>query len=201
MKSINYYVKRAKLGINARFTTVPEEHRISDIELNYIEFLIDSIYFRRTFFNNRVFTEYDAFGRDALVIEKNKFIAKSAFQYISNMLGSIAIPSYYLVDVFGKYYVRKSDIENVLKTYHSFDNFYQEFINKINDLNIRSNESVVDAFNYLGDVEQERSQIPNTLGTMISNLPNNYLCSVVNLQRQDTLIYALAAWFFHPNSS
>ncbi len=45
------------------------------------------------------------------------------------------------------------------------------------------------------------SQIPNTLGTMISNLPNNYLCSVVNLQRQDTLIYALAAWFFHPNSS
>ncbi len=48
---------------------------------------------------------------------------------------------------------------------------------------------------------QITSQIPNTLGTMISNLPNNYLCSVVNLQRQDTLIYALAAWFFHPNSS
>ncbi len=48
---------------------------------------------------------------------------------------------------------------------------------------------------------EQISQIPNTLGTMISNLPNNYLCSVVNLQRQDTLIYALAAWFFHPNSS
>ncbi len=68
----------------------------------------------------------------------------------------------------------------------------------------QSMAGVVNDFIKLSEITTDKngsSQIPNTLGTMISNLPNNYLCSVVNLQRQDTLIYALAAWFFHPNSS
>lgn len=157
------YIVFIEQKINTRYTTVPAEHRISNIELNYIEFLIDSDYFRRTFFNNRVFTEYGAFGRSMIEIDSEKSPVKSAFQYISNILGHIAIPSYYLVDVFGKDYVKKIDMEDILKNHASFDDFYPYFLNKQKIKTIRTNEAVKDAFNYLGDVEQERYYFDNVI--------------------------------------
>lgn len=116
-----------------------DEFRLTEDELKYIEGLIDSDFFRETFFGDKFFETRCGIHRSRIYRdEKGKMKVKSALEIIKYSLFSIAIQSICLFD--DSFNVRKlyvKNIQDIINRYSKFDNFLTEHLANIQKKNLK----------------------------------------------------------------
>lgn len=136
-----------------RETTKGDKHKLTLKDLDYVKFIVDSDYFRDTFFSEWFFK--NGYGTHRHIIRKNqkgRYEVDNAMQYMEIVLSAIILQSMHLYKDFKVYYV--TDQDRILKNYNSFDSFLESHFEKLCDSGlhqcIKDSTKINNALKYLG---------------------------------------------------
>lgn len=123
-----------------RPSTRGNEFRLTEDELRYIEWLIDSDFFRKTFFSKEFFETCSGIHRSRIHRDETteKIEVRSAFEIIKYSLFAIAVQSICLFeDSFNVRGLYVKNIQDIMNRYNKGDNFLTEHFANIQKRNLK----------------------------------------------------------------
>lgn len=140
------------------------KRQLTKKELKYVEMFIDSDFFRNTFFSGWFFDNCPGLHRGVVQRnEKERLFVTDAMRYMSLMLQSVAIQSFFLHPDFEQNYVK--NIDEIMKNYPNFDDFLNQHFTQVQqsglEKRISENEKIKLTLIDLGSDEQVKYSFDN----------------------------------------